>query len=197
VRGVSHPPVLIPLPLRLQSFLNLCQGTNHYQFDTIRRAKHSSMMVLFFLHNPEAPTVATTCNVCNIEIDPGGGYRCTVCNDFDICLACKERTGHQHPLVVSSPGLLHVWKQHFMHVSFWSLRKTTRVAHPPVFPLTSPHPPLTPPQEHVRKVDETRVRLTDKERQERHMQMQRTMTLLIHASSCVNPQCVSNSCRKV
>ena len=92
-----------PLPFLTvsQSFLNLCQGTNHYQFDTIRRAKHSSMMVLYYLHNPDAPTVSTNCNVCQVEIEPGAGFRCTVCQDFDICSNCKDRTGHPHPLTVS------------------------------------------------------------------------------------------------
>ena len=33
-----------------QAFLNLCRG-NHYQFDQLRRAKHTSMMVLWHLHN--------------------------------------------------------------------------------------------------------------------------------------------------
>ena len=87
-----------------QSFLNLCQGNRHYQFDTVRRAKHSSMMVLYHLHNPDAPTVSTNCNVCNMEIDHGSGYRCTVCPDFDICATCKDRTGHAHPLVVRGRG---------------------------------------------------------------------------------------------
>lgn len=37
-----------------QAFLNLCRG-NHYQFDELRRAKHTSMMVLWHLHNRGAP----------------------------------------------------------------------------------------------------------------------------------------------
>ena len=56
----------------VQQFLSLCQG-NHYQFDSMRRAKHSSMMVLYHLHNPEAPAFATTCNKCQVEIEPGAG----------------------------------------------------------------------------------------------------------------------------
>ena len=46
-----------------QAFLSLCQG-NHYQFDSLRRAKHSSMMVLYHLHNPNAPAWASACNKC-------------------------------------------------------------------------------------------------------------------------------------
>lgn len=84
----------------MQQFLSLCQG-NHYQFDSMRRAKHSSMMVLYHLHNPEAPAFATTCNKCQVEIEPGAGFRCSVCQDFDMCRNCKETYGHHHQLVVS------------------------------------------------------------------------------------------------
>eukprot|EP00803_Ostreobium_quekettii_P011438 evm.model.scf_864EXC.1 EVM.evm.TU.scf_864EXC.1 scf_864EXC:20228-23623(+) len=82
-----------------QMFLSLCKG-NHYQFDNLRRAKHSSMMVLYHLHNPLAPAFAATCNVCNREMEPGQGLRCTVCPDFDMCLGCKgSGRKHEHPLV--------------------------------------------------------------------------------------------------
>ena len=87
-----------------QAFLSLCQG-NHYQFDTLRRAKHSSMMVLYHLHNPEAPAFSSTCNVCNTEIEPGLGLRCKQCPDFDLCTNCFTRgaSNHDptHQLVVS------------------------------------------------------------------------------------------------
>ena len=52
-------------------------------------------------------------------------------------------------------------------------------------------------QAHVRKVDETRTRLTEEERRERSVQLQRTMNLLVHASACVNQDCPSTNCHKV
>ncbi|KAG1663398.1 hypothetical protein FOA52_011676 [Chlamydomonas sp. UWO 241] len=138
-----------------QSFLNLCQG-NHYQFDTLRRAKHSSMMVLYHLHNPEAAAFAVSCNVCTAEIEAGTGFRCTACPDFEICAVCQQHApysclgGRPHQLV-----------------------------------------------KHVRRMDETRMRLTEGERKERSEQLQRTMALLVHACACRDVQCPSHSCRKV
>ncbi|CAH2067859.1 unnamed protein product [Thlaspi arvense] len=83
-----------------QAFLSLCQG-NHYQYDTLRRAKHSSMMVLYHLHNPTAPAFVTTCNACHLDIETGQGWRCEVCPDYDVCNSCYNRDGgvnHPHKL---------------------------------------------------------------------------------------------------
>ena len=74
-----------------QSFLNLCQG-NHYQFDQLRRAKHSSMMVLYHLHNPDAPKFVHSCNVCRMDILMGTRYHCENC-DIDFCHGCVSTTG--------------------------------------------------------------------------------------------------------
>jgi hypothetical protein len=48
-----------------------------------------------------------------------------------------------------------------------------------------------------RNYDETRMRLTEAERRERNEQLQKTMSLLVHACSCNDNNCQSNSCRKV
>ena len=85
-----------------QSFLELCQ-TNNYQFDQLRRAKHSSMMVLFHLHNREAPKFVQQCAHCARDILSGHRYHCPTCVDFDICPECFQKQAqspnrHPHPL---------------------------------------------------------------------------------------------------
>ena len=70
-----------------QGFLRMCQG-NNYQFDTLRRAKHSSMMILWHLHNPSIPAYAHACNVCETDIGCGTRWHCEACYDYDICDAC-------------------------------------------------------------------------------------------------------------
>ena len=61
-----------------QAFLSLCQG-NHFQFDSLRRAKHTTMMVLYHLNNPSEPAFVASCNVCSRELEPGKGWRCETC----------------------------------------------------------------------------------------------------------------------
>lgn len=83
-----------------QAFLNLCQG-NHYQFDHLRRAKHSSMMVLWHLHNRDAPKFVQQCATCSREILTGLRYHCPTCADFDQCQECVSNPKvprHPHPL---------------------------------------------------------------------------------------------------
>ena len=83
-----------------QLFLELCQ-TNNYQFDQMRRAKHSSMMVLWHLHNRDAPKFVQQCAVCAREILAGYRYHCPTCADYDICQECYQNQHtprHQHQL---------------------------------------------------------------------------------------------------
>jgi hypothetical protein len=90
-------------------FLRMCQG-NHYQFDTLRRAKHSSMMILWHLQHPSIPAYAHICNVCETDIGAGVRWTCShpECQDFDCCDACVQSPSvppHPHPL---SANLDHV-----------------------------------------------------------------------------------------
>ena len=83
-----------------QAFLNLCQG-NHYQFDHLRRAKHSSMMVLWHLHNRDAPKFVQQCATCSREILSGYRFHCPTCADFDQCQECLQNPKiprHPHQL---------------------------------------------------------------------------------------------------
>ncbi|CAE5967059.1 unnamed protein product [Arabidopsis arenosa] len=82
-----------------QAFLSLCQG-NHYQYDTLRRAKHSSMMILYHLHNPTVPAFATACAICQQELETAQGLRCEVCPDYEVCNACYSKgINHPHSLI--------------------------------------------------------------------------------------------------
>ena len=72
-----------------QAFLNLCRG-NHYQFDELRRAKHTSMMVLWHLHNRDAPKFVQQCVACSREILSGKRYHCPSCPDYDLCETCYK-----------------------------------------------------------------------------------------------------------
>ena len=72
-----------------QQFLNLCQG-NHYQFDTSRRAKHTSMMALYHIHNPNIPKFVSQCSSCGLDIISGYRYDCDQCPEYHLCPKCVQ-----------------------------------------------------------------------------------------------------------
>lgn len=85
----EDPPMESEIFESRQQFLNYCQ-TTHCQFDELRRAKHSTMMLLFQLHNPMAPKFLQQCGACYRDITHGFRYHCKVCSNFDLCEECYE-----------------------------------------------------------------------------------------------------------
>ncbi|XP_078148849.1 putative histone acetyltransferase HAC-like 3 isoform X1 [Carex rostrata] len=76
--------------------LNLCQK-KMYQFDTLRRAKHSTMMILHHLHT-------RSCSTCHTELEPDEiSWRCPRCPGYHMCTSCYGRGvwefAHDHELV--------------------------------------------------------------------------------------------------
>ncbi|XP_059642362.1 histone acetyltransferase HAC1-like [Cornus florida] len=71
------------------TFLNFCRE-NNYQFDTLRHAKHSSLMILYHLRNLIAPSSGTNCSICHKDIMVNQGWHCETCPEFDVCAACYQ-----------------------------------------------------------------------------------------------------------
>ncbi|XP_062196982.1 probable histone acetyltransferase HAC-like 3 isoform X2 [Phragmites australis] len=74
-------------------FLKHCQD-NQYQFDSLRRAKHSTMMILYLLHE-------SACSACHRAMDQCFVWRCLVCLGCKFCDPCYKQSGqslHIHEL---------------------------------------------------------------------------------------------------
>lgn len=77
------------------AFLTLARE-KHYEFSSLRRAKFSTMALLYELHNSGNGFVYT-CNKCKkhvVEVR----YHCTECDDFDLCVNCYNQEGHIHKM---------------------------------------------------------------------------------------------------
>ncbi|KAL2504800.1 Histone acetyltransferase HAC1 [Abeliophyllum distichum] len=72
------------------SFLSFCEE-NNYQFDTLRRAKHSSMMIMYHLHKMTSLTKWSTCSLCHKVIV--FGWHGEICPEFDVCPTCYQKEG--------------------------------------------------------------------------------------------------------
>ncbi|XP_018572292.1 CREB-binding protein isoform X4 [Anoplophora glabripennis] len=77
------------------AFLTLARE-KHYEFSSLRRAKYSTMSLLYELHNQGQDKFVYTCNSCKKHVETR--YHCTFCEDFDLCVQCYEKEGHPHKM---------------------------------------------------------------------------------------------------
>eukprot|EP00605_Chrysophyceae_sp_TOSAG23-4_P000433 GSChrysophyteH1.ASY1.ANO1.490.1 assembled CDS len=78
------------------TFLEMCQF-RHYEFSSLRRAKHSSMMLLYHLHNPYRSNTRPACVVCRGVIRDIRWHCGDGCPDSDTCQDCYSTTEHCEP----------------------------------------------------------------------------------------------------
>ncbi len=88
------PPISCDLMDGRDAFLTLARE-KHYEFSSLRRAKFSSLAMLYELHNSSNDRFVYTCNTCKRHLVETR-YHCTQCDDFDLCVACYQRDGHHH-----------------------------------------------------------------------------------------------------
>lgn len=84
----SDPDEIIQSPFvdSRHTFLEMCQF-RHYQFDSLRRAKHSSLMILYHLHNPFARITRPICVICDEAITQIR-WHCECCPNYEVCAEC-------------------------------------------------------------------------------------------------------------
>ncbi|XP_076342052.1 histone lysine acetyltransferase CREBBP-like isoform X2 [Tachypleus tridentatus] len=100
--AASLPPIQDPDPLincdlmdGRDAFLTSARE-KHHEFSSLRRAKYSTMAMLYELHNQGQDRFVYTCNSCKAHVETR--YHCTVCDDFDLCIPCFKKEGHIHKM---------------------------------------------------------------------------------------------------
>ena len=75
----------------------------HLQFDSLRRAKHATSILLYHLHFP-GHSLDAYCCACNKVLE-GLRWHCSICTDYDVCHDCRYHRNngqlacpHAHPL---------------------------------------------------------------------------------------------------
>ncbi|KAL3315451.1 hypothetical protein Ciccas_005917 [Cichlidogyrus casuarinus] len=86
------------------AFLQMARE-KHLEFSSLRRAKFSTMAILYELHNEGKQAFIYNCNVCQSQIVTGTRWHCNECEEFDLCAKCYEEQRHPHPMVKSGFGL--------------------------------------------------------------------------------------------
>ncbi|CAF3311699.1 unnamed protein product [Rotaria socialis] len=88
------------------AFLNFARD-KHYEFSSLRRAKFSTLALLYELHTSTTDKFTYNCNACRQQCEIR--YHCTVCDDFDLCEKCYHtEPKHEHRMERSVPSIVDV-----------------------------------------------------------------------------------------
>ncbi|KAG6623775.1 putative histone acetyltransferase [Phytophthora cinnamomi] len=81
-------------------FHQLCSYAG-YQFDSLRRAKHSTMMMLHHYFNEQVAQLNVFCRECNLLVTRANFWSCRSCTRYALCDTCYRRQGkeHEHALI--------------------------------------------------------------------------------------------------
>jgi hypothetical protein len=79
------------------AFLRICQS-NHWQFDTLRRAKFASTMLLYLLRRVDLAPMLLWCCKCEKELLTDARWLCDLCTDYAVCEDCLPTVRHPHRL---------------------------------------------------------------------------------------------------
>jgi E1A/CREB-binding protein len=91
----KDPTIICEIMNGRDEFLNFARD-KHHEFSSLRRAKYSTMALLYELHTQNSEKFTYTCDKCKSNMEMR--YHCLKCDDFDLCTQCYETTGHEHPM---------------------------------------------------------------------------------------------------
>ena len=105
-RDTSDPDVCISCPIVNSRHVFLEMGMfKNAQFDTLRRAKASSLLLLYNLRHPHAEHMRPRCSECNAIIPKGHvRWHCESCPGYDLCGDCAEVERERPPEFLLLPG---------------------------------------------------------------------------------------------
>jgi hypothetical protein len=91
-RDTSDPDTLIGCPIVDSRHVFLEMGMfKNAQFDTLRRAKASSLQLMYNLRHPHAEHMRPHCSDCGAVISKGSvRWHCDSCPGYDLCVSCAE-----------------------------------------------------------------------------------------------------------
>ena len=84
------------------TFLELSQ-MRHLQFSTLRLAKYSSTILLYYLHRPSANSLAPCCDSCKEIITKTRWHAAQDLAEVNLCTPCYEKVKQQKTSKVFTP----------------------------------------------------------------------------------------------